>query len=184
MFRLILHLMFCLMLMAPFAGQAHAEALYGKPVYNPETKSYFELVRAGADQGGRKVWLDMEAFARMKMFKGVHGRLAKVKSPTVNFFLMSEFRPDKMTWIGLRMDCRTGQWAWSDGEPFERGSYSNWHPTKWTWNFGNDPREICSGNPAFVSVAYYPIQESFRWMVKRAGKGYSSMLVEYPTGQE
>ncbi|MFQ5535037.1 MAG: C-type lectin domain-containing protein [Sphingomonadales bacterium] len=180
----MLRLVFSLIFVAGIVASAGAKGLYGKPIYNPETRSYFELVRAHESEGGKKRWFEMERFARAKIFKGVQGRLAKVKSASVNFFLMENLRPDEASWIGLYLDCSSGKWAWSDGEAFARDGYTNWHPTKWDYAYGNDPNKICDGNSPYAAVAYYPIQDSFRWFIKRKGKGYDTMIVEYPTGGE
>jgi len=76
------------------------------PVYNPATKSYFQLVE---NQYHSYVWDKAQAEARTKIYKGVAGRLAVVDSPETHEFLVDHFDlrdPRKAIWIGLRYWCK------------------------------------------------------------------------------
>lgn len=195
MFRLLFCLMFCLTPIGAFAGKDRpakgskpfADSLYDTPVYNAETKSYFELVRL--DKWGKFVdhhlkWNDAKVAAEKKTYKGARGHLAKVSSLSVNSFLLYTFQPQTRVWIGLVFNCTTGMWSWADGQPIDRNSYTNWHPVKWNWDEGQGKTDMCGGPWPYVSVAYFPVSDGFRWGVKRHGKGYGAMFVEYPTGGE
>ncbi|MHA1113153.1 MAG: hypothetical protein ACTSRY_01420, partial [Alphaproteobacteria bacterium] len=75
---------------------AAAEQLLNTPVYNPETKSYFELHTDQPLEDGKLVgynrkysiqWFIARRRARNLFHKGVRGHLAVVKSKSVNEFL-------------------------------------------------------------------------------------------------
>ncbi|MEX2650278.1 MAG: hypothetical protein WD673_14815 [Alphaproteobacteria bacterium] len=78
------------------------------PVYDSETKSYFELVQMGlgySDRGPLSPeigWERSRLFALGRLCKGVPGRFAIVPSPAVHKFLRETLRPTEAAWIGLR----------------------------------------------------------------------------------
>ena len=55
-----------------------AEAQYNSPVYNPHTKSYFELRK----DNQRGYWVDANSKAQSLSHKGARGRLAVVLGPS------------------------------------------------------------------------------------------------------
>jgi hypothetical protein len=59
-----------------------------KPIYNPRTKSYFELQ---VDLPKPQQWQNAVRYARTKTFKGVRGRLAIVKDLETHSFLRANF---------------------------------------------------------------------------------------------
>ena len=89
-------------------SEAIAKPLYDTPVYNPDTKSYFELAPVPVGYSVRAVnspeasWAASQRLASQRVFKNVRGRLAIVKTKQVNDFLRKVFKPDKAAWIGLR----------------------------------------------------------------------------------
>ncbi|CAN0577002.1 unnamed protein product, partial [Laminaria digitata] len=58
------------------------------PIYNPETKSYFEL---RIDLPHPPNWGTAVRYARTKTYKGVRGRLAVVKDLQTHSFLQANF---------------------------------------------------------------------------------------------
>ena len=114
------------------AGSAAAEPLYESKVYNPETKSHFELVRnqqPGLSTRCRTCyefsWAVAKRLAQQRTFKGVRGRLAVVKSRQVNDFLRETFRPERAAWIGLRYLCRFNKLQWITSEFHPNTGYAN-----------------------------------------------------------
>jgi hypothetical protein len=167
-------------------GTVSAEPLYDTPVYNSETKSYFELARAVARGGGGddRNWESARRSASNRQFKGVRGRLAVVKSRQVNDFLRDTFQPNHRAWIGLRYWCRFRVLQWVTGDRLEPGDYQNWGPV---WNQTIDPnkRSQCFGDKdSYLPVHYWQVHRGFRWNAISMGKAHRSMFIEYPTGKE
>src|SRR5215469_7602830 len=82
-------------------------------VYDPASKSYFELIdgrksdhyQPGYDSigyGEGPTWQEAYNFARSRAYKGVNGRLAIVRGIATHDFLERTFHPDSFAWIGLR----------------------------------------------------------------------------------
>jgi hypothetical protein len=158
------------------------EAVYSKPMYESKSKSYFELVRlTKADEPIHYVpsmnWADAEAFAKKRIFKGVHGRLAVIKSLETHSFIMMNFRPATYTWIGLRYFCKGRKLVWSDGDEFQRGDFQAW-ATPWDQSSGVGCHER-----SYMPVAYNGTSDGFRWIAKGGLKIYRDLLIEYPTGK-
>ena len=84
----------------------------GKPVYNPETKSYFEL---RVDLPKPPDWNTAVRYARTRRYKGVRGRLAIIKDVQTHSFLQANFDTVGETWIGLRYFCSFRKLVWVDG---------------------------------------------------------------------
>ena len=160
-----------------------AKPLVGTPVYNPETKSYFELVRApvGLSIRGSELaeigWARARKYAASRIFKGVRGRLAVVKTKRVSDFLRDTFKPEREVWIGLRFFCRTRTLMWVTAEIHPPSAYKNWaRPWKLGW--------ACSGGTKYAPVYYTPAKKGFRWQARGQRKEYYFLFVEYPTGKE
>lgn len=145
------------------------------PVYNPASKSYFELVTLQSPLA----WIHAAEAARMRVFKGVHGRLAIVRNIDTHDFLERTFHPNVPTWIGLRYWCRAHVLQWADGEIDKAGSFGAWDK-----NWKQDIYDCPVGGPAtdYMAVAYSPIEDGFRWIGKGWTKVYSAYFTEYPTG--
>ena len=90
-------------------------SLYNVPVYDPDSKSYFELVKIerGNYEKSRK-------HATTKRHKRVRGRLAIIRSQKTGDFLVKTFKPPIETWIGLRMFCHRRILFWINGEKLKR----------------------------------------------------------------
>ena len=185
----------CAMVSAVTVGGAWAQqgVLINTPVYNPETKSYFELARNVKDPKYPEwrqtyQWPVAKVMASKREFKGVKGRLAVVQSKQTNDFLRETFKPDGPAWIGLRYWCFYHKLEWVTGEVIEPGDYQNWENP---WNVTGvsktaGARWTCSDidKAAFAPVNYWNVTEGFRWNGNGQRKTLSDFLVEYPTGGE
>lgn len=157
-----------------------AEEVENTPIYNSETKSYFEyipytLVRCHC------TWVEAYRAAQRLEYKGVRGRLAVIKSVDVHEFLMHKFQPKDFTWIGLRYLCPTRELQWVTGDLMTPGSFSAWNVP---WNLTGSWACAKDYNKAqILGVAYLPIANGFRWGAREAHKYYGHLFVEFPTGQ-
>jgi hypothetical protein len=165
-------------------GDAGAAAGPGDPpVYNPASKSYFQMLATTGRHGN---WPESLEQARTQTFKGVRGRLAVIDTAETHEFVMRNFDVSNPTWIGLRYWCEFRMLEWVGLRPYspsDPGRYQAWHPQ---WSRGD---QFCapnaSGPGAFLGVYYQPISDSSAlWQAVRAGKGFGQLLVEYPTGGE
>ncbi len=178
---------FCSLFLAVVAASVPSLAkegpVYGRPVYNPETKSYFELVDLGTK--GRRPWKKAYVLAKKRIFKGARGHLAVVNSAATNEFLKTTFRTKVSTWFGLRVWCLNYKKQWVTGEYIKRSGYQNWHP-KWNWSSkgAGCGRTGRRGEEAYMPVAYILGKGGFRWIAIGGWKDFNAMFVEYPTGQE
>ena len=151
-----------------------------KPVYSPEAKSYFELMKSHIR------WPDARVLARQREYKGARGRLAIVRSREVHDLIREKLRPDSMTWIGLRYFCGVHKLMWVDGSVHKRSQFSPWHRV---WNYegtwGADRRVSCTGKDTSV---YFPVHywsaNKFYWNANGTLKAAEYYVVEYPTGKE
>ena len=178
------------------AGSAAAEPLYDTKVYNPETKSYFELVRnQRLDLSIRcrncyeLSWAAAMRLAHQRTFKGVRARLAVVKSRQVNEFLRKTFRPERAAWIGLRYLCRFNKLQWVTGEFHPHTGYANWDLI---WNHSGSRNsdlgilgsaQCRKGVSEYWPVHYWGINHGFRWNANGTIKEFFEFFVEYPTGK-
>lgn len=158
------------------------EAVFNKPIYDPASKSYFELVRlTKADESKRYVpsmnWAEANEFASKRVFKGVKGRLAIIKSADTHSFILMNLRPADFTWIGLRYFCKGQKLVWSNGESFKPNDFKAWAPA-WDQSAGVGCQER-----SYMPVAYTATKEGFRWIAKGGAKLYRDLLIEYPTGK-
>lgn len=170
------------------SGAAQAQGpVYGKPIYDPASKSYFELVKTPREYAPGAVTPSMTfdvavGAASGRKFKGVSGRLAIIKSPDTHLFVMQKLRPNEEAWIGLRYLCKLRQLRWVNGETVSKGQFQAWH-TKWDQS-ANAGCVKGGGEADWMPVAYMGVQDGFRWVAKGAKKKYISFIVEYPTGHE
>src|SRR5579864_214505 len=163
---------------------SHAAELLNSPVYNPTTKSYFEMVDGshglvkgtGVDFEG-PTWGEAVKLSSQRSYKDKKGRLAIVRDLATHEFLLTTFRPGTYVWIGLRYWCSRRALEWSDGEPWKAGSFQAWDQ-KWK----QDDSACSTGLPTeYMPVAYSP-PPTFDWIGKGSGKRYYYFFVEYPTG--
>jgi hypothetical protein len=159
---------------------------FNKPIYNPETKSYFEYFIT-AQALGRSAdywWGEAKQLAQTRSFHGVRGRLAIVKTKETNDFIVKHFRPENGTWIGLQYLCHINELRWADGEFWPRTGYQNWYQP---WNIqGPSPRggELyrCAGTDA-MGVHYWGQEGGYKWNANHPAKKFYNMILEYPTGK-
>jgi hypothetical protein len=167
---------------------AVGEPVFGRPIYDPNTKSYFELVQVPfRNYNGRYEcsWGDADKLARQRVYKGVHGRLAVVKSEETHEFLLQKFDvPQAEVWIGLRYWCSIRQLQYTDGTIWKRGMFSAWDQ-RWDQSGVTPCAEwITDKKQQYMPVAYSKRENGFRWIAKEWHKFYEIFFVEYPTGHE
>src|SRR5689334_8578707 len=104
-----------LIILCSDASAEGTKSVYLKPVYDPATKSYFELLKV-AEAAGLKThelnWAEAQAYAARLSFKGATGRLAIVKHAETHALILKELRPSEYTWIGLRYFCDKRKLEW------------------------------------------------------------------------
>lgn len=167
-----------LTLVLPRAVAAAEPQMVGVPVYDPQSKRYFALMRADKAAWANR-WDKVAQQAQRLTYKGVHGRLAIVDSPQVHQFLLEKFhyKLRKYAWIGLQYHCRSKQLRWSDGRLYQRGSFQawdqNWKQDVYFCGNTNDPND-------WAPIAY---SVEGTWIGKGRGKGYDWYYIEYPTGK-
>lgn len=178
-------------------GRASAAMLLNEPVYNPETKSYFELytpdlkkVLAHTEIYGLS-WRAAWRLAPKLKYKGVKGRLAVVNSHAVSEFLKDTFKPDIEAWIGLRYFCKFHRLQWVTGDLWKRGDFSLWGPV-WdqaaispTQTGVGEAKAACNTpDPSYhLGVHYWRREWGFYWNANGQDKHFDAMFVEYPTGK-
>jgi len=160
------------------AGQGLPETPLGVPIYDPDSKRYFALMRSDT-RDFRSMWHTVTQQAQSQSFEGVRGRLAIVDSLEVHEFLLRHFPPQygQWVWIGLRYLCQSRQLEWSDGRIFQPGSFQAWAP-----NWKIDPyfcMDTDRGSKNYGPVAYSPDRQ---WVGVGLHKGYDYYFVEFPTG--
>ena len=165
------------------AVEALAEGYPPRPVYNPATKSYFQLFNdnAGANKGGR--WDRAMKRAARKSYKGVRGRLAVVDSAEVHSFLQTEFalplqKIKEGIWIGLRYWCSVRRLQWVSGDMHPPTAFK-----RWDRNWARNSRANCQGGGGYLPV-YYTGGKRFRWQATLSAKFFKWYFVEFPTGAE
>jgi len=181
--------------------QAVEAGPYNKPIYNPDTKSYFELYnpqvkRPGAakavyDWRNNKDWPHAQTAAASKFFKGVRGRLAVVKTLKTHEFLRKHFVVGEPTWIGLRYWCSLNKLQWVTGEIHPLTAFNAW-ARKWNVE-GADPkgRKDAQGcekgrkgtRHRSLGVHYWATKDGFLWNANGFDKAFTSLFIEYPTGK-
>ena len=170
---------------------ATAKELLNTPVYDPASKSYFELVDGshgmvqgtGVDHEGPN-WREALAFAKTRAYKGVAGRLALVKTLATHEFVMRTFQPETPIWIGVRYWCATQQLQDSTGATLDRTSFAPWAPN-WKADVYACEVDKTTHRPAagdYMPVAYDSMANGFRWVGYGHAKRFYHFLVEYPTG--
>lgn len=171
-----------------FGTDAQAQPVYNKPMYDPASKSYFELARvtkqqalAGSDTYALP-WDKAVVAASGRVFKGKPGRLAIIRSQETHMFILQNLRPNAAAWIGLRYLCKTRELRWVNGERWQKGQFASWHD-KWDHS-GVAGCARGGGETDWMPIAYTAAGEGFRWFAIGGKKIYLYYIVEYPTGQE
>lgn len=179
-------LFFLIFLLYSNALWAGDERKLGVPIYNPATKSYFELFDDNLNPGN---WEAAKTRAESKAYKGVRGRLAVVDSAETHRFIIENFRlnwHEASVWIGLRYWCSLRMLQWVDGRsysPSDGSHFKAWH-TKWSRSDDNACMAAKSQKSGFAPVYYRNISGTVRWQAVGAAKFFSSYLVEFVTGEE
>lgn len=176
-------------LLGHLAGGARAADFPSSPVYNPASKSYFQLFSDNTHPG---TWVAARERAHSKFFKGVRGRLAQVRSAETHEFLIRTFHlnnPRLDVWIGLRYWCRLRMLQWEDERPFSPSDpeqFRIWHDP-WERD-ANEPGGSCgmtgSRQQGFAPVYYRTLSGITLWQAVGAAKFFDYYLVEFPTGGE
>jgi hypothetical protein len=168
-------------------GQAaQAAPLWNTPVYDPGSKSYFELVPVTTKQYATRDnpelnWRTAYQLAKQMEYNGVHGRLAVVSDLEVHEFLLRTFRPEHETWIGLRYLCGAHLLQDVTGRTLPRGSFQAWDAQ---WNHSTGLGCNDRSNPAdYMTVYYAPTPLGMRWAAHTSAKAWSAYFVEFPTGK-
>jgi len=177
----------CVLLATSCAATAQSPApLYDKPVYDPDAKRYFALIKLRPPNGNPYYegmsWGEADADARSKSYNGVQGRMAIVDSVKVHEFLLTTFHANVPAWIGLRYWCNRRQAEWSDGKFLQPGGFQAWDPV---WNqdvYSCKSAAVIKGEQ-YMPVAYNSVsQGAFRWIGKGWTKHYLTYFIEFPTG--
>lgn len=183
MVRAIAICLFCIIWGNPLWA---AEPLPLSPIYNPASKSYFQLFDDNEHPGN---WQAARARAQMKAFKGVRGRLAVIDSPETHDFVVKSFDLNKRgvsVWIGLRYWCSARLLQWEGHRPFsprDPDSFRLWH-SQWSRSDQNACSFTGSAKVGYAPVYYRTMSGITRWQAVGAAKYFSYYLVEYPTGDE
>lgn len=184
MCRTALIWLFCLLFSTPLWA---AEGPFPNiPVYNPDSKSYFQLFGDNENPG---TWEAARQRAAMKTFKGVQGRLAVVDSAAIHNFVLRTFNLTQRkaaVWIGLRYWCAAHLLQWGTDRPFEPSDpdhFKMWH-AQWSRSDESACGLTKSAKVGFAPVYYRTIGNITRWQAVGAAKYFSFYLVEFPTGQQ
>lgn len=164
--------------------------LLDTPMYDPVSKSYFEMVDGahgmvkgtGVDSEGPN-WHEAQGFAARRMYKGVRGHLAVVKDLETHEFLMHTFQPKTFVWVGLRYMC-VGLLEDATGKQVKKGSFMVW-ARDWRRTPFGCPKDTATGRPvagSYMPIAYSPVPEGFQWIAQGPQKRFYYFFVEYPTG--
>ncbi len=155
------------------------------PIYNPASKSYFQLLSKEKSQRGNRIVAYRTALT--KEYKGVRGRLAVIDRPETHQFILQTFDLSREVWIGLRYWCRYRMLEWGGLRPYspnDPGRFHAWHP-QWYRN----TQTVCAASRKdaipYMPVYYKPLGErNARWQASGDAKFFNRFLVEYPTGEE
>ena len=168
--------------------QANA-SVTNKPVYNPHTKSYFELVPVSFAEGDVGIagsepgmfWDSAQRGAQNRVFKGVQGRLAVLRDLPTTEWVETTFQPPQEIWIGLRYQCSIRQLQWSDGTYFKRGDWQIWD-RHWYQGAGAPCQGGSGGTSTWAGVTLANTGNGVYWISWGDKKTFDNYLVEFPTG--
>ncbi len=154
---------------------AHAVVI-GTPVYNEETGSYFALGKLPRGQGQHN-WAAIIRSIQPKHYNGRRGRLAVLKSKSVQNFILDNFDLPLQTWIGLRYWCKYSKLQWVDGTVLKNKDFQPWNRP---WY--RSKKVTCSTQ----NIEYMPVyllrssKTRVNWQASGPKKGFYFYLVEYP----
>lgn len=154
------------------------------PVYNPMTKSYFQLLTLDKPA---KTWRIAKESAESLTYKGARGRLAVVDRLETHRFILENFDFRGPSWIGLRYWCRFRMLEWSGQRPYsptDPDRFHVWHP-QWYRNEATKCSSNSRSQDNYMPVYYQPIGEhNAIWQASGHPKYFNFYLVEFPTGEE
>jgi hypothetical protein len=153
-------------------GIGQSKPLYNTPVYDPASKSYFEMVYLEKSVN----WKKANELAQQRVFKNTKGRLAVISDAETHSFLMRTFQPKENVFTGLRYSCKARKLYWTNGQEMKKSDFHAWAP-QWDQSAGVGCQE------GDMPVVYTSAAEGFRWVGKGAYKLYFAFFIEYPTGQ-
>lgn len=159
------------------AETATAKPLVNTPVYNPDSKSYMELVQDLTTNGTQGPnWGGAVNIAKTRYFKNVQGRLAVINSPQTDLFIATTFRTEHPTWFGLYYDCGDKKLKWSASDANPNITYKNFDPQ--SWNIAHNGILCPNGMDIMPGLIF----EGKHWALQLTTKNYNYFIVEYPTG--
>ncbi len=159
------------------------------PFYDPASKSYLQQVNVAHGPQIVKCahiscrWDEAAPAAEGLVYKGVHGRLAVIKSMATQEFLLTHFTFLQAIWIGLRYFCNSGKLQWVDGEYMERSDFAAWDKQ---WDQSADlTNGGCSSynDKGFLGVAMSSKTQGGTWFAKESHKFFVQFFVQYSTGK-
>lgn len=181
MVRKLLIVLVCMLAGHPlWATEAAPESA---PIYNPSSKSYFQLFNDNVNPG---TWDAARTRASGKVYKGVRGRLAVVDSLQTHKFILQKFGLDwreASVWIGLRYWCSVRMLQWEDGLPYspsDADHFKVWH-SRWARGDSDACYADKSRKTGFAPVYYRNVGGTIRWQAVGAAKFFKTYLVEYVT---
>ncbi len=155
------------------------EPLTDKPVYHPESKSYFELVQMKGIY--KRNWRHALEYASKRVYKGTRGHLAIVDSPELHEFLRQTFRSNRQTWIGLRYWCAFRKLQWVNGKTMNRGDFKAWNAQ---WDLSGSDAGCRGTRGEYMPIFYTANDRGFRWAAQGIAKNWHYYFVQYRTGEE
>ncbi len=147
-----------------------------KVVYDPSSGSYFEIVR---NHIGFRKWRHVRAAVNKKIYKGIRGRLAVIKTRATHEFLRKTLGIPFHAWIGLRYHCASGKLVWVTGEILRRGvDFEIWHRQLYY-----EKRSFCGSRARVTHLVTFYINEGGRryWRLSGPEHDMTGAVIEYPT---
>jgi len=174
-----------LMIFADGANAQSGDAERVGPVYDPTSKSYFEIRDYSHIKPPGRNWANINKHVKQLTFKGVQGRLAIIRSPETHQFVQGNVLKDangyvEAVWIGLRLFCRGMKQLWVDGHVRRKGDFAAWS-RRW---YRNETATCMNQNFQYMPVYYGRKGSSWRWQASGQIKNFAHVLMEYPTGEE
>ncbi len=146
----------------------------GKVVYDPSTGSYFETMR---NVGRIRNWRTARTAVNKRIYKGLRGRLAVIKTRATHEFLRKNLGIPFNAWIGLRYHCSSGKLVWVTGEILRRGvDFEIWHRQLYY-----EGQNFCVHDVKHLVVFYIIEGRRLYWRVSGPEHYLTGTLIEYPT---
>lgn len=167
-------------------GPARAEKMIG-PYYNPQTQSWFGLIKRNRD--GFLNFETARMIAQARTYKGLRGRLAIVRDKQTHDFIIDKLGGSmvRMTLFGLRYWCKYGRLQWVDGSFQKAQAFGPW---QMPWMLTDNGRPASCGQ--YLAVYYEPAGMSYKgmaddpviygnhWRAVGSEKHFWEFLIEFP----